>query len=126
MSMHLDSPALTTIGKKKGKLKFKSSEAKKKFEQLDREWNALQKKWEPKKNMKKVFKEISVAPNMSTPRITNDKNIPSLVTPGGDCNLKESPNYTGTKMLGVSQMHKSNAVPVFSDEEVKDISKMRR
>jgi hypothetical protein len=34
--------------------------------------------------------------------------------------------YTGTKVKGIGTMHKSNAVPVFSDEEARDISKMRR
>ena len=34
--------------------------------------------------------------------------------------------YTGTKVKGIATMHKSNAVPVFSDEEAVDISKMRR
>jgi hypothetical protein len=34
--------------------------------------------------------------------------------------------YTGTKVMGIATMHKSNAVPVFSDEEAVDIAKMRR
>ncbi len=34
--------------------------------------------------------------------------------------------YTGTKMLGVGQLHKSNAVPVFSQDEATDIARMRR
>jgi hypothetical protein len=34
--------------------------------------------------------------------------------------------YTGSKMMGIATMHKSNAVPVFSDEQAKDISNMRR
>lgn len=34
--------------------------------------------------------------------------------------------YTGTAMLGVATMHKSNAVPVFSTESAEDISRMRR
>jgi hypothetical protein len=34
--------------------------------------------------------------------------------------------YTGTKVKGIGTMHKSNAVPIFSDEEAIDISKMRR
>lgn len=37
-----------------------------------------------------------------------------------------SAQYTGTKMLGVGVMHKSNSVPVFSDAEAKEISTMRR
>jgi len=35
-------------------------------------------------------------------------------------------SYTGTKVKGIGTMHKSNAVPIFSDEEAVDISKMRR
>lgn len=34
--------------------------------------------------------------------------------------------YTGTAMIGVATLHKSNAVPVFSEQDAKDISKMRR
>jgi len=34
--------------------------------------------------------------------------------------------YTGDKVLGLSTMHKSNLVPVFSAEEAVDIAKMRR
>lgn len=39
---------------------------------------------------------------------------------------KPKKSYTGTKMLGTSQLHKSNEVPVFSNEEIVDIAKMRR
>ena len=34
--------------------------------------------------------------------------------------------YTGNKIKGISTMHKSNAVSIFSDEEAVAISKMRR
>jgi hypothetical protein len=34
--------------------------------------------------------------------------------------------YTGTKVIGIGTMHKSNAVPIFSDDEAKEISTMRR
>ena len=39
---------------------------------------------------------------------------------------KDSQMYTGTKMLGVGTMHKSNSVPIFSEQEAIDISTMRR
>jgi hypothetical protein len=40
---------------------------------------------------------------------------------------KSLPNvYTGDKMKGIATMHKSNAVPVFTDNEAKEISSMRR
>ncbi|HEY6437594.1 MAG TPA: hypothetical protein VIY47_13460 [Ignavibacteriaceae bacterium] len=44
----------------------------------------------------------------------------------GPVSSKPSPSYTGTKIIGIGTMHKSNMVPIFSDDEAKDISKMRR
>lgn len=44
----------------------------------------------------------------------------------GSTKPNEPKQYTGTNMLGIATMHKSNAVPVFSNESAKDISKMRR
>jgi hypothetical protein len=34
--------------------------------------------------------------------------------------------YTGNKMIGIGTLHKSNAVPIFSDEDAKDQASMRR
>jgi hypothetical protein len=34
--------------------------------------------------------------------------------------------YTGDKLLGIGTLHKSNAVPIFSQEEAEDQAKMRR
>jgi hypothetical protein len=34
--------------------------------------------------------------------------------------------YTGDKIKGIGTMHKSNAVPVFNDNEAKEIASMRR
>lgn len=50
----------------------------------------------------------------------------SLDTGYGKTSAKRRQQYTGDKMRGVSQMHKSNLVPVFSDEAAQDITKMRR
>lgn len=44
----------------------------------------------------------------------------------GPCSSKPSPVYTGTKIIGIGTMHKSNMVPIFNDQEAKDISSMRR
>lgn len=44
----------------------------------------------------------------------------------GPCSTKQTPTYTGTKIIGIGTLHKSNAVPIFSNEEAIDISKMRR
>lgn len=39
---------------------------------------------------------------------------------------KAKQEYTGTAMLGVSVLHKSNGIPVFSKEEILSIARMRR
>ena len=61
---------------------------------------------------------------MGTPRVTTWP--PSLVTPGGDCSLKEIPTYTGTEMIGISIIHKSCLQPIFSIEAAIDAASMRR
>jgi hypothetical protein len=55
-----------------------------------------------------------------------DEVIPSASSNTGDCTLKPQVQYTGTAMLGVATMHKSNAVPVFSEASAVEISQMRR
>ena len=44
----------------------------------------------------------------------------------GPVSSKQIPQYTGTKIIGISQMAKSNAVPVFEQEHIIDIARMRR
>jgi hypothetical protein len=51
---------------------------------------------------------------------------PARIWVTGPCASKPSPIYTGTKVVGISQMAKSNAVPVFSSDEILDIARMRR
>jgi|SRR6056300_1489726 len=46
--------------------------------------------------------------------------------PKSDTSKKETMKYTGTLVKGIATMHKSNAVPVISQQEAEDISKMRR
>lgn len=63
---------------------------------------------------------------LSAPAGRETKRLPSLNT-GETGATKATPKvYTGTKVVGIATMHKSNAVPVFSDEEAVEISKMRR
>ena len=52
--------------------------------------------------------------------------IVSLNTGFIACTKKFGNSYTGDKIKGIGTMHKSNAVPVFSDDEAKDIASMRR
>ena len=132
MSMHLEGPWLSTTGKKKSKRKFASAEHAKKARELDEAWKALQKKWEIEAEDKKKKRAMS-APSLSSSyslKIPEGRNttahIPSRDTGGGSATLKPSNVYTGDKVKGIATMHKSNAVPVFSDEQAVDISKMRR
>lgn len=48
------------------------------------------------------------------------------ISKSGDTAKKENPKYTGTLVKGIATMHKSNAVPVISQQEAEDIAKMRR
>lgn len=90
-----------------------------KARQLEQQWNQLLEKWEPKR-------VVAKPPQKVTPYRRETPHIPSLNTNEGQCTKREIPQYTGTAMLGVATMHKSNAVPVFSQEAAVEISKMRR
>jgi hypothetical protein len=131
MSMHLEGPWLSTTGKKKGKKKFASAEHARKAREQAESWEALQKKWgveaeEKKRNRAMTAGTLSSSYSLKIPEGRNTTaHIKSRDT-GGNAVLKPSPVYTGTKVKGIATMHKSNAVPVFSDEEAVDISKMRR
>jgi len=54
------------------------------------------------------------------------RNIQSLQTDRIYTEKRESLKYTGTLVKGIATMHKSNAVPVIDEEQMKDISRMRR
>ena len=131
MTMHLEGPWLSTIGKKKGKQKFASAEHARKARALDESWKELQKKWSVEIEDKKRTRAMIAAPltdsySLAIPEGRNTTSHIKSVNTGGNALLKPSPVYTGTKVKGIATMHKSNAVPVFSDEQAVDISKMRR
>jgi hypothetical protein len=126
--MHLEGPWLSTTGKKKGKQKWASAEHKQKAEQAEADWKALQKKWGIEAEEKKRSRALAAAPYVSPPKTWRGSDTPKLPSrdTGGNAVLRPSPVYTGTKVKGIATMHKSNAVPVFSDEEAVAISGMRR
>ena len=130
MTMHLAHPALTMGGKKKGKIKFRNSAEAQKARQLDADWKELQKKWNVDADDKKRKRALAAEPlqyTLSAPAGRETKCIASLDTGhSGAVRTKDIPQYTGTNIVGISTLHKSNAVPVFSREEAIDISKMRR
>ena len=129
--MHLEGPWLSTTGKRKGKKKFASSEAKRKSEQLDQEWKELQKRWgveaeERKRNRAMTAPSLSSSYSLKIPEGRNTTAHLKSVNTGGNATLAPAKVYTGTMVKGIATMHKSNAVPVFSDEQAVDISRMRR
>jgi len=66
-------------------------------------------------------------PKLSIPEGRSTKHIPSLDTGLGNATKPiEGKRYTGTKMIGIGTLHKSNAVPVFNTEEAVEMAKMRR
>jgi hypothetical protein len=131
MTMHLAHPSLSMGGKRKGKIKFRNSAEAQKARDLDASWKELQKKWDVEALDKKRKRAMAAEPlvyNLSMPvgRATSN-HLPSRNTgEAGAVTYKASPQYTGTKIKGIGTMHKSNAVPVFSDEEAHDIATMRR
>ena len=130
MTMHLAHPSLTLTGKKKGKVKFASADAKRRHEELVSEWQSNLSKW---KAMSKpsVFKPQRMSAESLRPRIPPGREVKQIIPSIdsghiGAVSTKAPQMYTGTKIIGIGTLHKSNAVPVFSDEEAKDMAKMRR
>lgn len=123
MTMHLEGPWLSMQGKKKGKQKFRSAAEAKRARELEQEWEALMKKYQPTK-----------VPKMKTPKteertvvrreVERPKSLGEWIT--GPVSSKQTQKYTGDKIKGIGTMHKSNAVPVFSDEDAVSLASMRR
>jgi len=131
MTMHLAHPSLTMGGKRKGKTKFRNADEARKARELDQSWKDLQNKWgveADEKKRKRAMAQPTLDYKLTAPVGRSTSNhIPSLNTgEAGAVTYKASPQYTGTKIKGIGTMHKSNAVPVFSDEEAHDIATMRR
>ena len=128
--MHLEGPWLSTTGKRKGKKKFASAEHARKARELDESWKELQKKWgieAEERKRKRGLAAPAMNPLASKPFVRDTgPRINSLPFTAGPCTKPAEKVYTGTNIVGIATMHKSNAVPVFSAKDAEDISKMRR
>jgi hypothetical protein len=121
----MEGPWLSTTGRRKGKKKWASAEQKHQAELLDAEWQKLKDQYAPKTKLPKG--RSSYVPPKPVRRDANQPRIPSLDTGvTGAVNVRMPMQYTGDKIVGIGTMHKSNTVPIFSDQEAKDISSMRR
>ena len=124
--MSLVGPWLNNIGSKKRKVKYASSEAKKRDLELKAEW---EKKMIDIDKTKKVLMTRSLTrpmPKLGPPPGRETRFIPSHDSGQGMAAKKENPVYTGDKVLGVSIVHKSCLQPVFSETQAKDFASMRR
>ena len=65
-------------------------------------------------------------PVLSAPPGRETKRWPSKVTPGDVTARAVVQQYTGTAMLGVATLHKSNSIPIFSKQEAVEVATMRR
>ena len=131
MSMHLHHPSLSMSGKKKGKVKFRNAAEAQRARDLDASWKQILKAQgvvDEQRRRTRAMKAEPLQYNLSSAEDrANTRHIPSRDTGhSGALRTKEIPKYTGTKILGIGTMHKSNAVPVFSSEEAHDIATMRR
>lgn len=128
MTMHLHHPSLSMGGKRKGKVKFRNADEARKARELDASWKELQDKWgvdAEEKKRKRAMSAPALDYKLEIPQGRSTKHIPSRVTEGGST-APIHKVYTGNKILGIGTMHKSNAVPIFSDQEAQDIARMRR
>jgi hypothetical protein len=93
--------------------------------ELARNWEDLLKRYETKKPVKV---NTSAKPFVSPkPFIRETPKYPSLNSGLGTCTKPiHGKVYTGTAMKGIGTLHKSNAVPIFTDEEAIDQANMRR
>lgn len=129
MTMHLEGPWLSTTGKKRGPKKWASAEAKRKAEMLDTMWKEKLKAMGIEQEAKRKRRALSAPPLTIAVKIPAGRETPYIASKDTGwvaCTTAPNQEYTGTKVKGIGTMHKSNAVPIFSDEEAVDISKMRR
>jgi hypothetical protein len=108
-----------------GPAKSKKRKPNAKQRELQASWEAMIKKYATK-TVVKPKQQLSDVYSLGKPACRETPKIPSLPFTGGPCPKKANPVYTGNAIKGIGTMHKSNAVPVFSDEQARDIATMRR
>jgi len=125
MTMHLVR-GMTTINTKKRKAKNKSKRQLM-SEQQHNKWlrkMGVHPDQLKEKNAQAANRSILSVPNYS---YSGNTIVTSDVIPGGSTAPKERQIYSGQRtLLGIATTHKSNMIPVFSKQDAKDISRMRR
>ena len=130
MTMHLEGPWLTTNGKWRTKRrKYASAAAAQQERELRAEWQQRKAQWSKlvpnfSTGKSQIKPARSLAPQYPPGR--EPQEIPSKTDTVGVAARPADKVYTGTKIKGIGTLHKSNAVPIFTDDEAKDIAHMRR
>ena len=127
--MHLHHPALSTTGKRQGKFKWPSAEAKRQAEELEAKWQDLLKRQGAEQEARNKKRALSSAPlvyNPAPPPGRETVHINSLESTWAPCTQTQRQVYTGTKVMGVTIVHKSCLQPVFNQQEAIDAANMRR
>ena len=130
MTMHLCGPALSLNGKKKGKFKYRNAEEARLARELDSSWKELLKRQGLAAEEKKRRRALAADPLVYNLTGATDRagtaHIPSRDTGGGVAALAPAKVYTGTELIGIGQLHKSNGIPIFRKQDAEDLAKMRR
>lgn len=133
MTMHLLGPAYTTTNTKTRKTKTSNP----KYHKYCMDWLEYNKQMKRIGSKTKTLDEyIAYREGRYKPKLRGVKqpvykpdNHRELYPSQGELGLtfaKKPNTYTGDKLLGIATLHKSNMVPVFSQEDAEDISRMRR
>ena len=124
--MSLAHPALNNIGNKTRKVKFKNADEARRARELEQNWQDLQKKWSRVSKSKTAAPTKNWSPAKVSYRGSDSPKLESVDTGWSNCYKAPAKVYTGDKVLGIAQMSKSNAVPVFNTDHIVEIARMRR
>lgn len=131
MTMHLLGPAFTTTNTKKKKSKPES------YSKYAKDWADYNKNAKRLGYAKKTYEEYVAyrqgrykpkLRGVSTPKleVSNHRSLYPSQSEIGVAFAKKPNTYTGDKLLGIATMHKSNMVPIFSQEDAEEVARMRR
>ena len=104
------------------KHKKKKTKSKRKLAEISAYWEWRKKHGSIPKRKKKDT-SVYIGENRV---IRETPHIPSLESSWAPCTKSKNTSYTGGNMVGIGTLHKSNAIPIFSDDDAKVLSKMRR
>jgi hypothetical protein len=127
MTMHLLPPQYSTTGKKKGKQKWATADQKRKAQELQQEWEQKQQQWASISKPK--VKPVGQAVKYKMPTIPEGRQVKGVSLDTGvkgAVTVKRTQHYTGTKIIGIAQMAKSNAIPIYNPDHIEEIARMRR